>query len=323
MRKIVKVEAVDPKEFKVTENPIGMVMQTFKECSQFQASNNGTSYKFIYTNQNCEVVEHEFSKIIVGKNAFFGDSFNDRWALLAVKIWYDDGSSEYGFKWYEIKDIVNGQELKHLYLKDGTFTGEIPEFGDIVECYDVDASSRIAAWILELLPLWNERVRQWIESMSEEKFLAEYTNGEMFLGHTLGEWITVQSIVNSSYINRDCDFTLVEKPDGTKIGVNWAMTDMKEVNWHPYLTTWDDNVCVNESGALKDGMEVTYKPVISAYSYLKSIYEDKKNRRKVYHIIPLSDLLSIRKSGHKDEEDIELWNNLDSTINGDIDRKVA
>lgn len=318
MRRIVKVEAVKPEAFKVAENPIGTVMRTFKECSPFQASNNGSSYKFIYGNRNGEVVEREFSKIIVGEKAFFGDSFNDRWTLLAVRIWYDDGSSEYGFKWYEIKDIVHGQELKHLYLKDGTFTGEIPEFGDIEECYDVDVGARVSAWVLELLPLWNERVRQWIENMSEEKYLAGYTNGEMFLGHTLGEWTAVQSIVNSSYVNRDCVFTLEEKPDGTKIGVNWAMTDMKEVDWHPYLTTWEDNVCVNEAGAIKQGMEVTYKPVISAYSYLKSIYEDRSKRRKVYHVIPLSDILSIRKPGRKDEDDIEVWNNLDETVVGNV-----
>ena len=70
-------------------------------------------------------------------------------------------------------------------------------------------------------------------------------------------------------------------------------------------------------------MDKTLKARDKAMRRLEQEYRDKKKRRKVYHVIPLSDLLSIRKPGRKGEDDVEVWNNLDSTVSGDIDRKVA
>lgn len=313
-KRIKRVEMVSEKEFDIETNPIGKIMKKFRNWSKWRADAEGYPFKFIYTDHDGNLVEHTFNKILVGCTDFFKDTFNEDSSLCVVKIWYDDGTTDWGFKWFREKYRLykkNGL-LRSLYLKDGTYTKQIPEFGEVEECYDRDSDSRIPAWVLELLPMYNEKIREMLESdtVFHEDFL--------YLGHTMGEWEIVKRIAESSYVGKDVDFAWVKKPNGERVGVNWAMTDIREVDYYLRLTTWEDNVCVNESGSLKKGLETVYKPVLSAYTYMKSIYEDMYRREAVHHVFAMGDLLSVQKKDARDGENPEVWNNLDETVVGNV-----
>ena len=322
MKKVKRVELIKREDFDPKSNPIAQIMRKFKECDfeKGKASSPGDSMIFTYYKGN-ELVDQQFTKIKVGDEHFFADCFEERHSLAVVRIWYEDGTCESGFKWYDNTDIVckrNGV-LKGIYLKDGTYTGMIPDYGEIKECYDVESSSRIPAWLMEMFPLYNERIRDLVEadSLEVEKY-----------GHTLREWACLNSIMQSGYVNSDVQFTWVKKPDGGVMGLNWAITDIRVADYRPSLTTWDDNVCVTETCSTNQAMEMVYKPVVSVYSYLKSIYEDKTVSRNVYHLIPLSELLTVKKRNWRRDVDEDgayevLWTNLDATVDGDIDLKVA
>ena len=66
---------------------------------------------------------------------------------------------------------------------------------------------------------------------------------------------------------------------------------------------------------------MTFGEVMYLYKYVKSVYKDRVSRRTTYKVYPISSVLNIVGikgwAGDEDEE-VELWNNLDQTISGNV-----
>ena len=322
MKKVKRVEIADKDEFDIETNPLGPIVRLF---------NCGTGpdpwFKFVYNGPDGELEERSFAKVSVGDKGFFKNAFNEDTILCVVKIWYEDGDTEWGFKWFTKEPRKwerHRKTLRSVYLKDGVFTDQIPDFGEVRECYDTDKWSRVPAWILELLPMYNERVAAKVEEWCPEHMRLGVQDGPnpIYRGHTMSDWAKVAAVFTSNYVGWDVSFSWGRDSNGRRIGANWKITDLAQADWRFNLTSWDGDVCVSETGSKKfdgHGDELTLVPVVSAYSYLKSFYLSCEGRQySRHHLIPLSELLVIRNCTHLDSGEEIVWTNLDETLRGNL-----
>ena len=324
MKKVKRVEIVGENEFDDKTNPLGPIV------GLFATRGNGTRpwLKFVYNGLDGEVEERAFGKVSVGDKGFFKDNFNESTNLCVVKIWYEDGDTEWGFKWFTREPRKwerRRKTLRSVYLKDGVFTDQIPDFGDVRECYDTDKWSRVPAWILELLPMYNEDVAAKVEEWHAENMRHAGGDGTnpVYRGRTMRDWANVAEVFTSSYVGWDVPFSWGKDSNGRRIGANWKITNLVQADWKFNFTSWDGDVCVNESGSKMfdgpDGEHPTFVPVVSAYSYLKSFYLSYEGRQYTRnHLIPLSELLLIRDDSTSDSGNKVVWTNLDETLKGNV-----
>ena len=256
----------------------------------------GKSLKFSYNGRNGELESRQFNGMVFSVDEF-NDEFSDNYNVLPVKIHYRDGSWEYGIKWWEYKDVVyqRNRKLVPLFVKRGYVNGHSEEIENPV---DTDRDSMVPAWILDLLPRYNEKARDSVNDVSDGG------SGGVYRGVPIEDWKTVNDVVGSRYVTSCTKYSTVK----TKKGEFKAPTGM---SIDPDLK-WDD--------------DYQKQMVVPIYSYMKSIYENIYRKRRVYTLIPISDLLIVTKESYVCDyyhpkgcwvED-EVWNNLDQTVAGNV-----
>lgn len=252
------------------------------------------SLRFSYNGRNGGLESRQFNGMVFSADEF-NDEFSDNYNVLPVKIHYRDGSWEYGIKWWEYKDVVyqRNRKLVPLFVKRGYVNYKSEEV-ETPPCTDRD--SMVPAWILDLLPRYNEKARDSVNDVS---------TGGVYRGVPTEDWRTVNGVVESGYVTSCTKYSTVKTKNGefkAPAGMSFG-TDLK----------WDD--------------DYQKQMVVPIYSYMKSIYENIYRKRRVYTLIPISDLLIVTKESFVCDRDRpnkgcwvedEVWNNLDQTVAGNV-----
>ena len=302
-------------------------------------------FKFSYMDSDGELREQVFRNVCTTDD-FIKDSFNEGTAIQPVRILKHDGEWETGFRWWEEKAVVvrrNGR-LRPYYSLDGVYNSKTKKIEDM---HEIDSSCRLPAWILKCLPLYNEKVRDGLEKM-DSKLLPP--------SMSLQDCNALRKGINSNYFQsfgmKMKSLKLKGVGERTVPTKTWLRTKdsrpgSKCPSWHPITVTWEGDVCIQEEGIMEtkkysrripekmryfvptyeenyDGLmnflvncEEDIEEDTLCYTYFKSIYEDVQIRKRIYHIIPMYNLLTISKSPY-DKEGSEVWNNLDQTVIGNI-----
>ena len=311
MKRIKRIEVVSLEDLPKA-NIIQSLANLWKRVENGKTKYEGDYLKFSYIGRNGELASRTFNGMVFSTKAF-NDGFSDT-NMLPVKIHYRDGSWEYGLKWWEDKDIVyqRNRKLVPLFVKCGYVNDHSERIEDAAE---IDRDARIPAWILELLPLYNEKIRDVVNN--------EISPGKFPLDVPRESWKAVKNVVESGYVTSFTKYSTV-KLKNRKFKAPVGLSFTRNLPWQAISATWKDNVCVNEFG-IQDSKFLDYtQMVVTVYSYLKSIYEDIHRRRRVYTLIPVSDLLCVTKENYTRDDahpgghwiDDELWNNLDSACQG-------
>lgn len=311
----------------------------------FGKNDNGWAYskdfKFSYMDSDGELKERVFRNVCT-TDEFVKNIFNEGTAIQPVRILRHDGEWETGFRWWEEKAVVvrrNGR-LRPYYSLDGVYN---PKTKKIEDMHEIDSSCRLPAWILKCLPLYNEKVRDGLEKM-DSKLLPP--------SMSLKDCDSLRKGINSGYF-QSFDMKLKSLklkgvgertvPTKTWLRTKDSRPGSKCPSWHPITVSWEGDVCIQEEGIMKmkkssERMQYlapthgdSYDGLMNllmdcgrsieedtlCYSYFKSIYEDVQIKKRIYHIIPMYNLLTISKSPY-DKEGSEVWNNLDQTVIGNI-----
>lgn len=284
------------------------IMRIFDSNNGTHAENHNRDFKFV-VDRDGELVERDIDEIVCRPDDFLNAFSEDR-TVMGVKLVWSDGVEEYGFKSWQSKEILHKRNgnLVSIYTKDGVFNEDTGEIEDI---FDFDNDCRLPLWIMKLLPMWNEKIRDGVTNRDrsiETKFVS------------LDDWAKVCEVFNSSYTRNSTQWKEV-----TVAGKKTMRPVSVEFDQHKWFTSayssWKDVVCNEEFGQLYQMIEKDAVKVF-CYSYLKSIYKDSYTRRKVYDVFPISSLLMIKK--HKwsgdthDYIDTEMWNSLDEACKGNV-----
>ena len=299
---------------------------------------------------NGDMVQKRFKEIKWGKDAF-KDMWSEEYTLVAVKVGFSDGTTDYGFKFRESKNIVNRKNavLEPIFIREGIWS-EVDE--DFVDCpKSVISTRKIPAWMLKRLPMYCERIRDWAEADKNENRYRR-PEDETFEG-ALHSVMTSELVSNWVVFGKlpfkngkgDEKFAYRVSPafDPDKRFKEWRVSDPFEyvsysnqfsdstyytpVNFNPlgyYVVkeTYNDNVQEIEmepDPTRKRILEEMSKSVVFLYRYLKSIYKDQVSHRKVYGLLPMGSVLNIERLNYwNDEKAEEVWNNLDQTIAGNV-----
>ena len=128
---------------------------------------NADGFRLNVALDNGDMVQKKFREIKWGK-----DSFKDMWSeedtLVAVKVGFSDGTSDYGFKFRESKTIVNRKNavLEPIFIREGIWSERDGEFVDCPK--SVISTRKLPAWMLKRLPMYNERIRDIAKSEAKE-----------------------------------------------------------------------------------------------------------------------------------------------------------
>lgn len=304
-RYIKYVETIPKDEFKnlkVFQSMLG----AFKEHSDTKGHDYDMQAVVLTNDGNTKTMRME--DLVCNKDDWF-NAFSDGRCFCAVKILWSDGNWEYGFKVWENKERIcqkNGL-LTPIYTK----IGEVDENGMIVDTLSHEDSCRIPAWILSLIPMWNELRRDALnvdDPTIETKTIS------------LQDWRDVQGAISSEYTTTHAHLENIGI-DGKQMKMPVNIVFDRNKYWRPVLTEWKENVCKEEFGSYYDMLETERMKVV-CYSYLKSIYCNRVKCVKEYKVIPLSDVIMLTKhrwDGNADKYvDDEVWNSLDETCKGNV-----
>lgn len=305
-RYIKHVEGIPHDEFK----KIGVFQSMLSKFKEHSDSKGHDINMRMVVDANGELNTIGIDDIVSTKEDFL-NAFSDGRTFLAVKLLWSDGTWEYGFKMWRHADRVysKNSKLMPLYAKVGVVNEET---GEIEDVFDLERESRVPAWILQLIPMWNEKLRDAIS--------AEDVNAVKGTGASYEDWRHVRDVMYSSYVsaNAHWDTVKIGKTD-KKMAIDLVFDRNKW--WTPTMTTWKDKICKQEFGAIAEMLEKEAVKVF-CYSYIKSLYCNHMKSVKEYKVIPLSDVLMLQKrnwdnkSGKYVAE--EVWNSLDETCKGNV-----
>lgn len=271
---------------------------------------NDSHMQMAYLDRNGELKELDIEELVT-KKADFIDSWADGRVFCAVKILWSDGTWEYGLKrWNDVTRIYRKNcKLKPLYAKVGVINDETSE---IEEISTFDKDSRVPAWILGLMPGYNEKIRDAIHEGNRKSIKGKRV--------TFEDWSEVDKVMHSEYINTNAHWSVVKLGNTTKHMAISPVFDKRKW-WKPILTTWKDKVCKEEFGAMAEMLELCEVKVF-CYSYVKSLYCDNWKKVREYQVIPISSVLTLKKHKWNDAAhgwmDEEVWNNLDEACKGNV-----
>ena len=290
--------------------------EEFGQCKVFQSIVNvyqgltsGEDRKFVFVDEDGNVKERTARRVTCDSQIFH-DSFGDD-SLLCVKLIYNDGTWEYGLKWWHNKWLTrDGRKLVPLYLKDG-YVNE--ETGEVEEPHKYDKDARVPAWLLKLIPWYNERIEDAVANKDTSIETEDLS---------LDDWRKLCEVMNSGYVSPTATYSEVPIGKTGKMRKCAAtISFLRDTYWQPMMTTWKNNICVNEYGVSSSILD-TKNTVVATYTYLKSIYKRRGEYKRVYGVMPVANLLSITKRKWSNEgngyEDVEVWNNLDQTVVGNV-----
>ena len=311
MSRIVRVETVTSEEFK-NSKVFQSIVKLYRECEDGIVA-SGDDLKYIYLDLDGNMVEHKFRKVTCNGEEV-KDGFSSSTSLLGVKIVYDDGRWEYGFKWWDEKEFITKRKLMSIYMTDGVLNG-VSHL--IEEFHDERGNKFVPEWVVRKIPFYNERIDDAVGAM--DRTIETYDM-------SLEDWETVCDA--GKYSNRCIVTTMLPYTAVNIDGVDCkAPTDIKFMRNPSYWSSNEQgNFCSgiieSQFGGLERFIE-TGCTAIGINSYLKSVYRDNTKTRKVYRLIPMSSLLSIVRESYdynrnENKEDDELWNNLDQTVAGNV-----
>ena len=246
---------------------------------------------------------------IVCREKDFTDAFSDGRTFCGVKLFWSDGTWEYGFKMWQNVDRVYRRNCKLYPLY--TIIGSIDDkTGELVEPKLKD--TKMPAWVMELIPRYNERIKDglWANDPSIETSTT-----------SLADWKVVSDVICTNYMNTAAKWMHVDTGafEGTLpicVGLGAANKSQSSKKCR-----WKEEICKKTFGCLPSILDMSGVKV-SAYSYLKSIYCNNSKRVKEYKVFPISDVLMLvrRKwdSSTRDYVSTEVWNNLDETCKGNV-----
>ena len=305
-RYIKRVELIPEEEFK-TLGVFQSMLSRFKEHTSLKGHDH--DIRMVVATPDGDLKTMDIEEIVCRKDDFV-DAFSDGRTLCAVRMFWSDGSWEYGLKLWESKNRIYRRncKLESLFAKVGVMNEETGEIEDI---FDIDKDSRVPAWILELLPRYNERIRDAI--CNGDKSIETDTT-------SLSDWDQVDKVVCSTYITTNAHWKEIPIGD-KKVKLPIGMSFDNRVWWKPVITEWKENICKEEWGTFADILEKGCVKVF-CYTYIKSIYHNNHKRVKEYKLIPLSDVLMLKtrkwNSKLNDYEEKEVWNSLDETCKGNV-----
>ena len=128
---------------------------------------NDDGFRLNVALDNGDMVQKKFREIKWGKDAF-KDMWSEEYTLVAVKVGFSDGTSDYGFKFMESKTIVNRKNavLEPIFIREGIWSERDGEFVDCPK--SVISTRKLPAWMLKRLPMYNERIRDIAKSEAKE-----------------------------------------------------------------------------------------------------------------------------------------------------------
>lgn len=304
-RYIKRVEVIPEEEFKT----IGVFQSMIERFSEHTPLKGRDTYTRMVLDVDGELKEIEIDEI-VGTEDMFKDAFSDGRTLLGVRLHWSDGEVEYGFKMWRMKDRVydKNKVLVPLFVKVGVVNEET---GKIEDVFGSEREVRAPAWILKLLPRWNERIRDAVNS-HDPSIEDSYTS--------LDDWGHVAGTVSSNYVSSGAVWKEVNTgKTKRKMAVSFEFDKNKW--WNPVMTTWKKNICKEEFGSIAEMLEMDAAKVF-CYDYLKSIYSNRTKYVKEFKVIPMSSVLQLKRrkwdGDIRDYVETEIWNQLDETCRGNV-----
>lgn len=304
---IKHVELIPESEFKKLGVFQSMICQ-FKEHSDVKG--HDINMQLVLSGDDGELKTMGIDDIVCRKEDFI-DAFSDGRTLVAVKILWSDGTWEYGLKLWQHAERVYRRncKLKPMFAKVGVINEETSEVDDV---FNHDKECRVPAWILQLIPMYNERIRDAVRITEDKSIGSKMASFE--------DWKKVDDVMRSNYVsfNAHWDVLPVGKKN-TKMAISVAFD--KNRWWTPVMTTWKDTVCKQEFGQIADMLEKDAMKVF-CYNYIKSIYCDNYKSVKEYKVIPMSNVLLLQRRNWSSESNEyiveEVWNSLDETCKGNV-----
>ena len=267
-----------------------------KSIANLFPANNSLYLQMTYIdNRNGEIAKHIVRSCEITDKEM-KSCFSEGTAIQPVMILHHDGEWETGVRWWELKQEVvreNGR-LNSYYQLEGTYNEENRVIED--DCRD----SAVPMWIQNRLPLYNERIRRGLEK--EDASIQTKSLSLEDFNRIRAAYTTSQSIVDHDRIDDVMDLTF---EDGSKR----KMAVMR------YFT------CPDTTRYTYDSETFNIYTSLRCYTYIKSAYEDVRRAKKVWHIIPTSNLMSFSRrldNWNSDDFDQEVWNNLDQTVSGNV-----
>ena len=312
-RYIKRVELIPDEEFK-TIGVFQSMIERFVEHTPFKGHDH--NMRMVVTTPNGDLKTMEIEEIVSRKEDFI-DSFSDGRTLCAVKIFWSDGTWEYGLKSWNTRERVYQKncKLRPLFAKIGIVNEESNEIEDIL---DIDVNYRFPAWILELIPRYNERIHDGIEK-SDDSIETKTIS--------IQDWMQVENVIFSDYMSSQAcweEISVGGKKVKLPIDVIFDNRSRDYNLWEPNHIELKETLCNEKWGIPVAMLDKQWKKNLKVfcYTYVKSIYFDNCKRVKEYKVIPLSDVLMLksRKWNNlmRDYEETEVWNSLDETCKGNV-----
>ena len=305
-RYIKYVELIPPDEFKKNKVFQSMI-RTFKEHSD--TDGHDMDMRMVVLTKDGDTKNMRILDLVCYKDAWLNSSLDGR-CFCAVKMLWSDGKWEYGLK--------RKFRQERLYRKNGllkpiyTKIGEVGKNGLLVDTMSQDYQCGIPAWILNMIPMWNERIR---DALCRNDPTIET---KMF---NLDDWRGVQITLDSEYATDQAYMKNINiNGKQVKMPVTIELDENKYLG--PASTVWNEDMMNSgKFGSVLDRIQTDHM-TISCYSYLKSIYYNKVKCVNEYKVIPLSDVIMLTKAVwnvelHKYTE-CEVWNSIDETCKGNV-----
>ena len=317
-KKVKYIEPVSKKEYDDIE--------LFKRLRS-SMSLNDSWHKFHVSGEDGSSKTFQFRSIHNDSN-FFKDFFNEGHVVNAIKIWYSDGTFEYGLYYFNYKTITltKRKVLVPIYIKVGSLNL------DNGEIQDDDTLIQVPGWVLKKMYYYNDGIGEKLDcnasTCSNPKIGVDYLdNFRIVRKYLANPKLTANeveySIPPKSNANRKLAWRVTMFPCGNVDDNCYGSATIPFASAGTYFNCFGDGSYTIHNYGYGGREEVhTANAIsnISCYSYLKSIYEDVTVKKKVTGIIPASSLLMVTKSNGygKNSYDIEVWNNLDETVKGNL-----
>ena len=231
---------------------------------------------------------------IVKDEKEFNDSFND-YTLLPVAIHLEDGSVEYGFKYWSEVPVKMKPRLTSIFLMDDPKLCDTPPW-----------------WMERLLPMWNDKIEQAIlDAFDANENLA----AKKMMGVALMDWNMVRGFIKES---RYATTNAICVKDGGGHPKAMEVIMGLDVDSSEKPSCWE---------AIVKKMPILEKihpknVIVSECTYLKSIYRQvcKSKQRRRYRLIPVESILTISDMEMKADANNShiIWDNLDATLKGNV-----
>ena len=286
-------------------------------------------YKVNAALDNGDMASRTFTEINYGKDVF-NLAFTKESTAALVKVTFSNGETEYGLKFANEVNVVHRKDavLEPFYIKVGVWSTSKMEF---VECPPEMMSARkLPAWLLKRLSAYNEKVRdlampyRYTSMQCDEMDVAllRVMDSDM-VSHSVS--YGVPSILDSNlFCNEKVAYEITttrNSIDHHMLG-NWQTRySFNDIPSEYVISPCPTTIKINDWSGDEDAIDMTFGEVMYLYKYVKSVYKDRVSRRTTYKVYPISSVLNIVGikgwAGDEDEE-VELWNNLDQTISGNV-----